>query len=233
MNKEYLEWAENEVELAKKDPWEKGNAKELDCALSLFKQMNEEGLNTAIVFYRLQRLFEHLPLSLITEKDEFEFINDCGDGGKRYMCKRSNSTFKHVTKDGEVTYEDMRYYVEDEIDNEIADSVNTLASHILSDVQAIKLPYNGGNIECPILHIKQGKTFDSDEVDAVYVDYIENLYGENYKVNTYFMLDENNHWHTVFEQEYKNNVRNYMDCEDEDCCGDCDECEFNKYNNEE
>ena len=233
MDKEYLEWAENEVELAKKEKFDSKYPKEFDCALSLLKQMNEEGLDTDIVFYRLQRLYEHLPLSLITEKDEFEFVNECGDGGKLYICKRSNSTFKHVSKDGDVTYEDMRFDVVDEDCNEIVDSVNTLASHILSDAQSLKLPYNGGNVEYPIVHVKQGKTFDSDEVDAVYIDCIENLYGEIYKVNNYFMLDENDHWHTVFEQEYVNHVRNYTDCEDEECCGDCDECEFNKYNDKE
>ena len=219
MDKEYLEWAENEVKLAKKDPWNKDKTKELDLALSVFKQINENSSDGQDVFLRLEKLFNKIPLTCIEDSD-FEFEKEDEDGEKIYECKRFSGLVKYVSKDGKTTYEDYSYDIFDKNFNEIEDCVIGLVNNILNDVKPITMPYYKPT-DCVKVYIEQGMGYESDEVEGVYVDHIDfSPYGNTYKVDAYFLHTEEG-WRTVFVEEYYDTVHKYYD--DCDCCGCCDD----------
>lgn len=118
-----VEWAEREVELAKKrenpnlkeGEWDYGCAC-YDSALKAYKSLAEDGhsgLSISITKLILNRLIDGNVLTPIEDREED--WNECGfSDGKTYQHKRYSKLFKTITDDGTIEYKDNGLYSEEE-----------------------------------------------------------------------------------------------------------------------
>lgn len=139
-----LDWAENEINLFKKDADEYMQLC-ADSALKAYKSlMNDEhsGMSFSITVGILKRLCDAKPLSPITEKDfdGVEAYNTDNSGLKAYQCPRMSSLFKEEYQD-EVSYDDInRVLYVDENGNTWH---NGLVRCLVNEKYPITLPYSG------------------------------------------------------------------------------------------
>lgn len=120
-----LTWAEREVELAckreapdrKEGEWDYGCAC-YESALKAYKSMMEDehsGMSWSITREILLRLMSGKPLTPIEDIPENWDHKEWHDKGE-YQCNRMSSLFKHINKDGTVTYNDVnRVVVKDSV----------------------------------------------------------------------------------------------------------------------
>lgn len=104
-----VEWAENEIKLAKEEADEYGKAS-LDSAYKAYAKLFKEG-RTGYSFGEtieiLQRLIEKKPLTAIKDsREEWRKVYE-GDERTDYVSKRRSTLIKSVSKDGAVTYDDL------------------------------------------------------------------------------------------------------------------------------
>ena len=114
-----IEWAEKEVEIAKKrergdnpeEAWEYGCSC-YDSALKAFKCLCEDGhsgMSIQLTRNVLNRLISGRPLTPIEDTDDIwnerHYEND--EEYVKYQCSRMSSLFKEVYRDGHVEYHDI------------------------------------------------------------------------------------------------------------------------------
>lgn len=103
-----MNWAEHEIELAKKRNDTKEYAETLDNAYRAYKIFKEEKYSPWDADKILQRLLNHDPLTPIEESD---FSNEVDyttfDGAAVYGCNRRSSMSKKVYPNGSVIYSDI------------------------------------------------------------------------------------------------------------------------------
>lgn len=111
------DWAKNEIDIAcknergDKDPneWDYGVAC-YESAYKAFQSLLEDehsGMSIGFTKTILNRLIDHKPLTPIEDTpDVWSDIVDKQNDYTSYQCKRMSSFFKHVYKDGTITYTD-------------------------------------------------------------------------------------------------------------------------------
>ena len=220
MNKNKSEWIKNELKLAKKHKYFKEYDKELDCVESICELMDkDDSLDLDFIFSELDRIHNDFPLTPINEDDEFEYIDDDNEGGKFYKSKRGDFLFKHVNAEGKVDYEDLSFEVNDSNDLDIHESVMSLVGRILFSIYPITFPYHK-NSENFKIYVRQGKSHNSDEINAVYIDSIIAPWGDEFKVDGCFIRNGFT-WNHVYKGVYLNHVEEF----DLDDLFDCDYCD--------
>ena len=207
------EWAENEIKLAcvkEKD------TKDLDfeyakkcyeSALKAYKSLSEDGhsgMSWQITSKILVRLLKALPLTPVTEKDEWVQITK-NDKSTLFQSCRISSLFKTIDNEGNVTYADNnRVSCFDK--NDVSFRFG-LAGSIIDEIFPITLPYypteKGYRVFVEDFLTKDGKG-DFDTVGIIYA-YKPN--GERIEVNRFFKEEEHK-MVEIEESEYKERLAN-------------------------
>lgn len=137
------EWAENEVKLVCKDFNSYGGAP-FDAALKAYKALMRCGLTGFQYPYArdiLEKLINEIPLSPITDED---FVNadgfDGSNGVKTAQCRRKYSLFRDETKDGKLSYHDVRRQFCVNVENP-SDSFSSGISNFIDELFPITMPY--------------------------------------------------------------------------------------------
>lgn len=208
-------WAENEIKLACKllpdDDFQKYGINCYESALKAYLCMAQDGhsgMSWNITKNILIRLLNNLPISPITENDEFEdvsFINK--HNMKTFQCKRMSALFKDVLSDGSVRYSDLsRDVCIDEKKQEKYHS--SIGSKVVDDLFPITLPYypcvTKFKVYTQDFSINTDKT---DNVDYVWVKKVKTPDGVDVSVNKYFDCSEDSFREVSFE-EFDEAMRN-------------------------
>ncbi len=142
---EMLEWAENEIELAKK-AFNKDDVEYdyaimcMDSAIKAYKSLMEDGhsgYSIGVTKTILNALIDGVPLTAIEDTDDI--WNKIDDG--MYQCKRMSSLFKDVSEDGAITYKDIHRVVCIDANSGASYSFG-LAHNYLDSLYPITMPYN-------------------------------------------------------------------------------------------
>ena len=189
------EWAELEVEIAKKR--ERGNTPEnefdygcacYDSALKAFNSLCEDGHSgMSIEFTKaiLNRLIDGKPLVPIEDTDDIWNLCNYGENHEytQYQCKRMSALFKKVYPDGRIEYSSA--------DQCYCENINTgstytcgLESNLIQELYPITMPYMPGDRikvvteEC--LAYKKNGDFDTKAIFYCIKD------GEKVEINRFF-----------------------------------------------
>lgn len=104
-----VEWAENEIKLAKEEA-DDFNKNLLDAAFQAYMKFYKEGrtgYSVDNVSEIIKRLLEQKPLTPIKDLQEEWVVGYEGDDRTDYVSKRLSTLIKSVSKDGTVTYDDL------------------------------------------------------------------------------------------------------------------------------
>lgn len=180
-----IEWAENEIKLAKGEAGEYDKDM-LDSALRVYVKLFKEG-HTGYSFGRtteiVKRLLEKKPLTAIKDlPEEWKCVYD-GDERTDYICKRRSSLIKLVSKDGTITYDDL--------DRTICIDISTgdthrlrLGKEIINTLYPIEMPYYPPLGYFKVFYEKL------DEPDGIEFKYLIKPDGEKVTLNWSYTYDE-------------------------------------------
>lgn len=208
------EWAEKEIEIAKKR--ERGNAPEgewdygcacYDSALKAFNSLLEDGHSGMSIGFTkniLNRLIEGMPLSPIEDTDDIWNVShiDKHDGYTSYQCKRMSSLFKYVYADGTVKYRENNYCQCVHIHNpEIAYHFG-LVSNLIYEMFPITMPYFPDS--APMKVYCEDFLVDpaNGDFDTVGIYYVMHPDGTKIGINRYFKAKDKG-WEEIDDDEYK------------------------------
>lgn len=197
------EWAKNEVELACKREKELAFEEEGDikkagygvrCYKSALKAFNSlvkdghSGYSIGITRWILDRLIDGKPLTPID--DTSDIWDKCYEDKEviHYQCKRMNSLFKDVYKDGTIKYSDLDRVQMVYDNNPTVYWSSPLAKRVIDEMFPIEMPYTGeqkflvhGN-DCLV----DPTNGDFDTVALFYVEKKMPNKTEEIKINRYF-----------------------------------------------
>lgn len=192
-----LEWAKNEITIASKR--ERGNKPETEwdygcacynSALNAFESLlgdGHSGMSISFTKNILNRLIDGKPLTPIEDTDDmWNYTYDKKDGSKHYQCKRMSSLFKHVAKDGSVSYSDVdRYYCASKEEPSV-NWHNGFISSIYNEMYPITMPYMPNNKPDVIVCDELLTDRKNGDYDTIAILYIRRANGEKVEVNRYF-----------------------------------------------
>lgn len=192
-----LEWAKNEIAVASKR--ERGNKPEnewdygcacYDSALKAFESLlgdGHSGMSISFTKNILNRLIDGKPLTPIEDtEDMWNYTHDKKDGSKCYQCKRMSSLFKHVARDGSVSYSDVdRYYCTNE-ENSHVSWHNGFVAKIYDEMYPLTLPYMPNSRPDVIVCDELLTDRKNGDYDTIAILYIKRANGEKVEVNRYF-----------------------------------------------
>lgn len=189
------EWAELEVEIAKKR--ERGNAPEdefdygcacYDSALKAFNSLCEDGHSGMSIGFTkaiLNRLIDGKPLVPIEDTDDIWNLCNYGENHEytQYQCKRMSALFKKVYPDGRIEYSS--------VDQCYCENINTGSTYtcglemaVIRELYPITMPYMPGDRikvvteEC--LTYQKNGDFDTKAIFYCIKD------GEKVEINRFF-----------------------------------------------
>lgn len=213
-----LEWAEREIEIAKKqercgvesDEWNYGCAC-YDSALRAFKSLlgdGHSGFSISVTKQILNRLIEGNPLTPIQgTEDEWEYLDtDEKHGYKRYKNKRCSRLFKNVYKDGSVEYRDYEYVTCYNPDSDVY-FINGFITSIILEMYPITMPYIPDNniLVCVEEFLFDRKNGDYDTMGILYCDKDR----KRIEINRYFKENEHS-FEEITKEEYDERKRNQV-----------------------
>lgn len=190
-------WAENEVELVcehKKDTISDYNCACYRSALKAFKSLMEDGhsgVNINFTKNILNRLITSKPLTPIKDIDDvWTQVSDTRKDIKVYQCKRMSSLFKHVSDNGDVSYNDVNRVVGIDIHSECSFH-SGLLDRIVNEMAPITMPYMPSTK--PYYVYCEDFLYDSnnDDYDTFGVFYMIIPSGEKINISRFFA--EKNH----------------------------------------
>ena len=172
-----LDWAENEINLFKKDA-DKYMQLCADSALKAYKSLMEDehsGMSFGITVSILKRLCDEKPIAPITEKD-FDGVKAYNieiNGIKHYQCPRMSSLFKEEYED-KISYDDInRVLVTDKNGNTWH---NGLIRRLVNEKYPITFPYSGEkySVYCDEYTITETgeKIYDRGSYNRIFIKYI-------------------------------------------------------------
>lgn len=193
-----LEWAKREVEIASKrergdkpeGEWDYGVAC-YEGALEAFEVLcnqGHSGMSIGFTKHILNRLIDGKPLTPIEDTDEmwsYMWTNE-HDGVKAYRCKRMGSLFKHVAKDGTVTYSDTDSCYCVYSDNPTVSWHNGFVRKIYREMYPITMPYMPSSKADVIVCDELLTDPKMGDFDTIAILYINRANGEKVEVNRYF-----------------------------------------------
>lgn len=188
-----LDWARQEIELAKKNESEYG-AMCYESAFKAFKCLcndNHSGMSIGFTQEILNSLIDGKVLTPIENTDDiWEYVYDRENGAKVYQCSRMSSLFKDLLPDGTVTFNDNNRVVIMSKNCTIWSSGK--ASELINDIYPIKFPYMPSNRP----YIVQQDDFCYKKPDAVgmydyyaYLSY-KDPNGKEFLIDKYYMETE-------------------------------------------
>lgn len=213
-----MEWAKNEIAIASKR--ERGNKPETewdygcacyDSALNAFESLlgdGHSGMSICFTKNILNRLIDGKPLTPIEDtEDTWNYVYSSEkDGSKCYQCKRMSSLFKHVARDGSVSYSDLdRYYCTNE-ENPHVSWRNGFVAKIYDEMYPLTLPYMPNSRPDVIVCDELLTDRKNGYYDTIAILYIRRENGEKVEVNRYFKENDVSFTEISLE-EYKERQR--------------------------
>ena len=187
-----IDWARQEIELAKKNESEYG-AMCYESAFKSFKSLCDDHSGVFIRFTKgiLDRLIDGKPLSPIEDSDDiWEYVHDRENGAKVYQCSRMSSLFKDVLPDGTATFND--------IDRVVIRSKDCLIWHsgkareLINGIYPIKFPYMPD--DKPFIVQQDDFCYKKPDAVGVYDHYAFLSYkdpnGKEFLIDKYYMETE-------------------------------------------
>lgn len=207
------DWAENEINLAKKKmakdsgdhSWDGYVSSCYDSALKAYKSLEEDGhsgMSFSVTRSILTNLMNEIPLTPI-EEDE-DCWNECGlvAGKRTFQCSRRPSLFKDVLEsDGSISYHDNDLIVVDDV---YEDHLSAVGSHF-GDVivkqmfgELVKFPYMPTKERYRVRRIETSLVYDGKEV--AYVHFIKKPNGEKLFMNCFFDWNGKNYGNAPLQE---------------------------------
>lgn len=152
----------------------------------------------------LDRLIDGKPLTPIEDTEEVwgsPYIESF-DGSKRYQCKRMSSLFKHVAKDGSVTYNDIDRYYCTSNKNPHERWYNGFVAKIYNEMYPLTLPYMPSSRPDVIVCEELLTDRKNGDYDTLAILYIKKADCERVAVNRYFKDNEVS-FTEIYHEEYK------------------------------
>lgn len=150
---EILQWARNEVDLAKKynaedspdDPWmiAYGDAC-YESALKAFTTFvgdGHSGMSITIAQSFLNRLINLKPLTPIQESDDIWNEINSNEELTLYQCSRMSSLFKTVYADGRIVYSDNDRWLTHSLGDTEIRYYSGLTTRVMDELYPIEMPY--------------------------------------------------------------------------------------------
>lgn len=214
------EWAENEVKIACKfeNPDWDGESFDYGCgcyqsALKAYKSICEDGhsgFSYGITKSILKRLLDELPLRPIEDtEDVWGMSYKDEDGSESFQCKRMSSLFKHVDKDGNVTYSDCNRDYCQEITNP-EDTYTGGIGNIIDEMFPIKMPYYPSAEKYKIVvdtFLAKGFEGDGTDYNTRAILYVITPEKERVEVNRYYG-EKDGHFVEITKGEYDKRLKN-------------------------
>lgn len=202
-----LEWAQNEIRLAK-DASDEDKYFSLCCdsAIKAFQSLMDDGhsgCSISITMAILNRLASNKSLTPITENDTFSKACGCPyDGAVDYQCDRMSSLFKTVQSDGTIKYTDI-----DRITVYDVSSVNPnigfhngFVSRIMHEMFPITLPYTSDKLKVYVAEcLTDQKNGDFDTIAILKVVKSD---GTEIQINRYFKEAKEAEFTEISKEEY-------------------------------
>lgn len=202
------EWAEKELEIAKKDfNW---SGYQMECAKSAYNAFcsllkdDHSGYSWGLTVSILKKLIDTLPLTPIIDTDDI--WTQCYWDKGRYQCKRYSSLFKEIQPDGSIVYNDTDRVA---ISYEGSDALwgNGFVSRLVDGMHPIEMPYIPRK-NLYIVHAKEGKYIYTElginrTCDLLSLIYLENT-AENKteSILRYFKYVPSKGYVEISKQEY-------------------------------
>ena len=197
-------WAKSEIELAKHELTKEGSDNYhyffecLDSALKAFNSLTEDGHSGAsieLTLSLLHRLIHRLPLTPIEENTSWvkSHVNDSDT--TTLQCARMPSLFKDISKDGNITYNDVNRVLCVNKDITTAPAwYNGFVAKLVDSMYPIKFPYYPS--EDPIIvYVSEHTTSTKEDFDTMCIDSLKLPGGEKQEVKRFFREDtEGNSW---------------------------------------
>ena len=216
------EWAEEECKIAckRENPDWDGESFDYGCgcyqsALKAYKSLCDDGhsgFSFIVTRNILKRLLDELPLTPIEDTPDVwnEITTKYEDGSESFQCNRMSSLFKHIDKDGNVTYSDVnRSYCQELTDPE--DTYSGGANKIIDELFPITMPYypKNGNKYKIITDTFLAKGFEGDETDfnTRAILYVITPEKERVEVNRYYG-EKDGHLVEITKGEYNERLKN-------------------------
>ena len=193
-----LEWAKREVEIASKrergdnpeDEWDYGVAC-YESALRAFESLcgdGHSGMSISITKNILNRLIDGKPLTPIEDTEdlwEYRWTRE-STGEDVYQCNRMGSLFKHIAKNGKVTYSDTNSCYCTYEDNPTVSWSNGFVRNIYDEMFPITMPYMPSNKSDVIVCNELLTDPNNGDFDTIAILYIKRANGERVEVNRFF-----------------------------------------------
>lgn len=205
-------WAKREIELVKHELTKEGSDNYhyffrcLDSALKAFNSLTEDGHSGAsieLTFLILQRLIHGLPLTPIEENTSWvkSHVNDSDT--TTLQCARMSSLFKDISKDGNITYNDVNRVLC--VNKDIPTTpawYSGFVSKLVDSIYPIKFPYYPSD-DPIIVYVSEHTTSTKEDFDTMCIDSLKLPEGEKQEVKRFFIKDtDGNSWIEIDESEY-------------------------------
>ena len=208
-----LEWAKNEIEIAKKREKEDEPERVFNygamCYASVLRAFESllkdghSGMSIGFTKQILNRLIDGKPLTPIEDtEDMWEKRWKNEDNSVVYQCKRMGSLFKSVYENGEVKYHDTeRAYCVDETEPD-APYYNGFTARIYDEIFPITMPYMPNDGRDVIICDKLLTDPENGDFDTKAILYIKRVNGERIDINRYFKETDEG-FEEISEEEYR------------------------------
>ena len=202
-----LEWAENEIKLAK-EAYGNDNYFALCCdsAIKAFQLLIDDGhsgCSISITMDILNHLASNKPLTPVTENDTFS--KECGcpyDDAVDYQCDRMSSLFKTVQSDGTTKYTDINRITVYDVDsvNQNIGFHNGFVSSTMHEMFPITLPYTSDKLKVYVAEcLTDQKNGDFDTIAILKVVKSD---GTEIQINRYFKEAKEAEFTEISKEEY-------------------------------
>lgn len=215
------EWAEEECKIAckRENPDWDGESFDYGCscyqsALKAYKSLCDDGhsgFSFSVTRNILKRLLDELPLTPIEDApDVWGMSYKDEDGSESFQCNRMSSLFKHVDKDGNVTYSDVNRDYCQEVTNP-KDTYSGGTGRIIDELFPITMPYwpKNGNKYKIVVDTFLAEGFEGDETDynTRAILYVVTPEKERVEVNRYYGEKEGK-MIEITKEEYEERLKN-------------------------
>lgn len=207
-------WAREEVRIAckRENPNWDGQSFDYGCccyasalkAYEVIMQEGHSGMSYGFTASILKRLLESKPLTPIEDTpDVWNDVTEKRDGTIIYQCRRMSSLFKHVDKEGRVSYNDVERAIG--IDENGVTFHSGLVDRIVEEKFPITMPYAPplGTYKMKVAERTLGGPDVPGQYDTVVCSTLTTPTGEKVKVNRYFTEVGREKMEEITQKEYE------------------------------
>lgn len=211
------DWAKNEIDIACKNERGDKDLNEWDYGVACYESahkafqslLEDEHSGMSIGFTKaiLNRLIDTKPLTPIEDTpDIWSDVVDKQDDYTSYQCKRMSSFFKHVYKDGTITYTDTdRAYCLNKDDLDAPCWTNGFVNRLINKLFPITMPYYPPSKPYYVYCTEGLSNPENGDFDTLGIWYVLTPYGEHVDINRFFK-ESLTGFTEISQEEYNNRI---------------------------